>query len=223
MEIATLENRYKHSDFSLAGHAGEVRRGFERLNSNLKNNTAMAFKSYLGSNSNAESIMRQQMMVNALNDFNDNYGYTRASRAQESNWAIAGDLASVWIPISMSVLKGLAYSSFVFLVPLMIISGGWSRYKGYLTLVASFQLWAPLNAVLNMFITLYSSHELGDITNNIVTFSSSSKIGNYSDKIVFVAHGLQVFIPWLAFSIMQGGVGAFIHLAGSLSLSLIHI
>jgi len=44
-----------------------------------------------------------------------------------------------------------------------------------------------------------------------------SKIGNYTDKIVVVASGLQMAIPFLAFSIIQGGVGGFIHLAGTIT------
>jgi hypothetical protein len=68
-----------------------------------------------------------------------------------------------------------------------------------------------------MFIVLYSSDTLSGIANHVVTFSTNSKIGNYSDKIVFVAHGLQIVIPFLAFTIMKGGVGGFIHLAGVLS------
>jgi len=44
-----------------------------------------------------------------------------------------------------------------------------------------------------------------------------SKIGNYTDKIVVVASGLQMAIPFLAFSIIQGGVSGFIHLAGNIT------
>jgi hypothetical protein len=103
------------------------------------------------------------------------------------------------------------------MLPMLIMSGGWGRYLGYLTLVASFQLWAPLNAVLNMFIDIYSSTSLLGIADQIVSFSTMSQIGNYTDKIVAVASGLQMAIPFLAFNIIQGGVGGFIHLAGTIT------
>ncbi len=157
------------------------------------------------------------MMINAIRNYSSDYGYVRASATQESNWRIAGDLAYTYLPILMSVLKGLVYSSFIFMVPMLIMSGGWSRYLGYLTLVASFQLWAPLNAVLNMFIDIYSSTTLLGIADRVVSFSTISQIGNYTDKIVAVASGLQMAIPFLAFSLMQGGVGGFIHLAGTIT------
>ncbi len=217
LEVENLEKRYQNVDFGLAGAVSYVGRTFDRFRPNLKKNIEFSFKNYLGVNSNAGSIIRQQMMINSLKNFSDEYGYARASATQESNWQIAGDLAGTYIPILMTVLKGLVYSSFIFLMPLLLVSGGWRRYLGYLTLVASFQLWAPLNAILNMFIDLYSSNSLSGIADNIVSFSTSSRIGNYTDKIVAVASGLQMAIPFLAFTMMQGGVHGFVHLAGTIT------
>ena len=217
LEIASLEKRYAKIDIGMAGAANYVQRTFERLSPNFKKNVELAFKSYVGTNDSAEQLIRQQMMMNAFKNYIDEYGFARASATQESNWRIAGDLAGTYLPILMNVLKGLVYSSFVFMLPMLLISGGWSRYLGYLTLVASFQLWAPLNAVLNMFIDTYSSATLSGIADNIVSFSTNSRIGNYTDKIVAVASGLQMAIPFLAFSIIQGGVGGFVHLAGTIT------
>jgi hypothetical protein len=217
LEIESLEKKSRGSDIAEAGQAVYVLRTFDRLTSNFKKNIELSFSSYVGSNANAENLIRQQMMMNAIKNYSDDYGYARASATQESNWRIAGDLAGTYLPILMSVLKGLVYSSFIFMLPMLIMSGGWGRYLGYLTLVASFQLWAPLNAVLNMFIDIYSSTTLKAISDQIVSFSTMSRIGNYTDKIVAVASGLQLAIPFLAFSIIQGGVGGFIHLAGTIT------
>lgn len=217
LEIESLEKKSRGSDIAEAGHTAYVLRTFERLTSNFKKNIELSFKSYVGSNAGAENLIRQQMMMNAIKNYSDDYGYARASATQESNWRIAGDLAGTYLPILMSVLKGLVYSSFIFMFPMLIMSGGWNRYLKYLTLVASFQLWAPLNAVLNMFIDIYSSTTLFGIADQIVSFSTMSQIGNYTDKIVAVASGLQMAIPFLAFNIIQGGVGGFIHLAGTIT------
>jgi hypothetical protein len=143
-----------------AGSSNYKPRSVNSLNSYFKRNIELAFKGYLGNNQSAESLIRQQMMINSLKDSIgvDEYGYARAAATQESNWLIAGNLASTVLPMLMTVLKCLVYSSFIFLVPLLLISGGFSKYIGWITLAASFQLWAPLNAVLNMFIDLYSSN-----------------------------------------------------------------
>ena len=217
LEIESLEKKSKGTDIGEAGQVNYVLRTFDRLTSNFKKNIELSFKSYVGSGAGAEQLIRQQMMMNAIKNYSDDYGYARASATQESNWRIAGDLADTWIPILMSALKGLVYSSFIFMFPMLIMSGGWNRYLKYLTLVASFQLWAPLNAVLNMYIDIYSSDKLLGIADQIVSFSTMSRIGNYTDKIVAVASSLQMAIPFLAFSIIQGGVGGFIHLAGTIT------
>jgi hypothetical protein len=217
LEIESLTKKYAKTDIGTAGQANYVSRSFDRLNSNLKKNIEISFKSYVGVGVGAETLIRQQMMMNAMKNYSDDYGYARASATQESNWHIAGDLAGTYLPILMSVLKGLVYSSFIFMLPLLLMSGGWGRYLNYLTLITSFQLWGPLNAVLNMFMDIYSSATLSGIADHIVSFSTMSRIGNYTDKIVAVASGLQMAIPFLSFSIIQGGVGGFIHLAGTIT------
>jgi hypothetical protein len=218
-EIQKLEARYAGTSFGEAGSTNWGARAFNLITSNLRKNIALSFKSYIGSNDGAEKLIRQQMMINAIkkNVQTDEYGFARASATQESNWHIAGELASTYLPILLTVFKGLVYSSFIFLMPLLLMSGGWMRYLNWITLIASLQLWAPLNSVLNLFIDTYTSSTLFGIANHIVSFSTMSKIGNYTDKIVVVASGLQMAIPFLAFSIIQGGVSGFIHLAGNIT------
>jgi hypothetical protein len=109
LEIESLEKKSRGSDIAEAGHTTYVLRTFERLNSNFKKNIELSFKSYVGSNAGAENLIRQQMMMNAIKNYSDDYGYARASATQESNWRIAGDLAGTYLPILMSVLKGLVY------------------------------------------------------------------------------------------------------------------
>ena len=218
-EIQKLEARYAGTSFGEAGSTNWGARAFNLITSNLRKNIALSFKSYIGSNDGAEKLIRQQMMINAIkkNVQTDEYGFARASATQESNWHIAGELASTYLPILLTVFKGLVYSSFIFLMPLLLMSGGWMRYLNWITLIASLQLWAPLNSVLNLFIDTYTSSTLFGIANHIVSFSTMSKIGSYTDKIVVVASGLQMAIPFLAFSIIQGGVSGFIHLAGNIT------
>jgi hypothetical protein len=217
LEINAIGGKYEKSDMARAGLERYIPGNLGVLNANFKKNVETAFKGYVGTSVGAEQLIRQQMMINSIKGYMDQYGYARATATQESNWRIAGDLAGTYLPILMAVLKCLVYSSFVFMLPLLLISGGWGRYLSYLSIVLSFQLWGPLNAVLNMFIDIYSSTSLSGIADNIISFSTMSRIGNYTDKIVAVASGLQMSIPFLAFGIIQGGVGSFIHLAGNIT------
>lgn len=103
------------------------------------------------------------------------------------------------------------------MVPLMLFGGGGAKYMSYIAVVASLQLWPALNSILNMFIDLYSAAQMKDIASGAISFTSYSKLGSYSDKIVAVASGLQMVIPFLAFNIVQGGVGGFIQLASNIT------
>ena len=224
-ELDFLNKRYSFSDFGQAGskNVGLSGRGYNSpnllLNSQLKINIELAYSGILGTDLSAEQIIRQTMMINAIHDYNDKadlYGYSRAANIQEKNWMLGGALASEYLPILLSVLKGLVYASFIFVVPLMIISGGIHRYINYLIVVISLQLWPALNAVLNLFIELYTQSVGRNITGGILTYATFNQSHQAIDKIVTVASGLQWILPLLSMSIARGGAHAFINLAGSI-------
>lgn len=218
LEINKIKDKYKKTEYGLAGNDnGLIPRGAVNPNNLFKRNLETIFGEYLGNGNSAEANLRQYMILNSMSDYSRTYGFARASMLQDTNWQIAGDLASIYLPILLSVIKGLVYASFIFMVPLMLLGGGGHKYISYIAVVASLQLWPSLNAVLNMFIDLYSAVQMKDIAEGGVSFTSYSKLGNYSDKIVAVASGLQMMIPFLAFNIVQGGVSGFIHLAGNIT------
>lgn len=221
-EIIKLKEQKKSSDISYASNSERYLpradgANVDALSNLLLANIRLAFGLQLGINQSAEESIRQQMMMNSLANISDNYGYARASAGQESSWRLAGELASTYIPILLTVMKCLIYASFLFMVPMMLIGGGGAKYLKYLSVVTSLQLWPALNTILNMFMDLYSSKSLGVIANSIVSFTTYSEVGNYVDKIVAVAAGLQMSIPFLSFAIVQGGVGGFIHLASNIT------
>jgi len=221
-ELEFLSKRYLNTDFAQAGtkHLGLGGMGNNSvLNRQLKSNIELAYSGTLGTNISAEKIIQQNMMINSIHDYNnkaDLYGYTRAAMQQESSWMIGGKLASEYLPIVLTVLKGLIYASFIFVVPFMIISGGMGRYLNYLIAVISLQLWAPLNAILNLFIELYTKLKGTSITGGVLTYSTFNASHAAIDKIVTVASGLQWAIPLLAYSIAKGGSHAFINLASNI-------
>lgn len=217
-EIESLKQKNQNTEFGSATSLDKFfPRSMNNINSLLEKNIELAFSSYLGSSESAANLITQQMCLNSLSDIGDDYGYARSSMQQESSWRIAGDLASTYLPILLTVMKGLIYASFIFMVPIMLFSGGGAKYMSYLTVVASLQLWPALNSVLNMFIDLYSSKTLSGIADGIVSFTTFSTVGNYADKIVTVASGLQMSVPFLAFAIVQGGVSGFINLASNIT------
>lgn len=219
-EASFLNFKYKKRDFAVAGGSNiglshDIDNG--KLNRSLARNLEIGYGSALGVQGKAEDIVRQNMMINSIKDFNnktDLYAYTRASDLQKSNWAVAGELAKEYLPLLLDVMKALIYASFIFLVPLMILAGGMAKYAKYCQLVFSLQIWPALNSVLNLFIELYSNVRGSGITGGALTMANFEQAHGAVDTIVLVASGLQMSIPFLSFAIVQGAVQGFIHLAG---------
>jgi|APCry1669193074_1035444.scaffolds.fasta_scaffold00548_2 hypothetical protein len=214
-EVEFLKFKYKGSEFSLAGGSGGM--GMQQL---LTRNIEIGYATSFGiRDQSAADIIRQNLMINSLKDWgntNDLYGYTRADDLQKSNWKIAGDLAKEYLPLLLNIMKALIYASFIFMLPMMILSGGMSRYLKYCTVVFSLQIWPALNAVLNLFIELYSGVRGAMATDGHITFTNFNSGHDSVDTIVLVASGLQMAIPALSYAIVQGGVDGFIHLAGNI-------
>lgn len=217
-EIDFLNFKYKNSEFSIAGNTSASASGIG-MNQLLIKNLEAGYASSLGVKEAASDIIRQNMMINALKDYNninDKYGYTRADDLQKSNWMISGEMAKEYLPLLLNIAKGLVYSSFIFIVPLMILSGGVTHYLKYCTVVFSLQIWPALNAVLNLFIELYSNLRGSSLTGGAITFANFNGSHDAIDSIVTVASGLQMSIPFLSFAIVQGGVASFVNLASTL-------
>jgi len=212
-EINRVVLKNANSEFALArGGADYVESGRSAVISNIfKKN----IQGLYGDNQNAGDILRQQMMINSISDYTtSNYTISRARTNQENSWLLSSDMASLYLPMLLVVIKCIVYASFMFLVPMLIFSGGIAKYTSYLTLVASLQLWPALNAVINMIMGTYSHLKTG--SSLMLSFSSVSTIANHVDTIVTVAAGLQMVVPFLAFAIMQSGVSGLGHLAGSI-------
>lgn len=214
-EVEFLKFKYKGSEFSLAGGSGGM--GMQQL---LTRNIEAGYATSFGiKDQSAADIIRQNLMINAIKDWgntNDLYGYTRADDLQKSNWKIAGELAKEYLPLLLNIMKALIYASFIFMLPMMILSGGMSRYLKYCTVVFSLQIWPALNAVLNLFIELYSGVRGAMATDGHITFTNFNSGHDAVDTIVLVASGLQMAIPALSYAIVQGGVDGFIHLASNI-------
>jgi len=214
-EVEFLKFKYKKSEFSLAGGRGGI--GMQQL---LTKNLELGYATSFGiKDKSAADIIRQNLMINAIKDWgniSDKYGYTRADDLQKSNWKIAGELAKEYLPLLLNIMKALIYASFIFMLPMMILSGGMARYLKYCTVVFSLQIWPALNAVLNLFIELYSGVRGGMATDGHITFTNFNSGHDAVDTIVLVASGLQMSIPALSYAIVQGGVDGFIHLASNI-------
>jgi conjugal transfer mating pair stabilization protein TraG len=189
-----------------------------KANKIFMDNIQKVHGNFMGGGS-AVDIIKQQLMLSSLKTFHasSSYGLVRAKMNQESTWLTGGLLAAEYLPIILTLAKCLMYAGLLFLLPMMVLSGGIARFQSYLLAVASLQLWPCLYSILNMFVEMYSSKSIFGVSNGILSYATYSAIGHASDKIAAIAGSLQVFIPFISYQIVQGSIGGFVHLAGNLT------
>ena len=163
----------------------------------------------------ASDSMRQIMFMNSVANLDHSYDLAQAMMRTESGWSIASNLATQYLPMMMVVLKCLVYVSFIFVLPMILISGDFGFYHRYLILVFSFQLWPSLFVILNYIVDMYSVNQLSGIANESITYANFGQLTEFADKISVLAGSMMFFIPVVAFQLASGGIGALASFASS--------
>lgn len=176
----------------------------------FKNNIKKAYR--VGS---AENVLKQQMMINAISNFKSgSYAVARARMQHESSSLIASDMASIYLPLMLVVFKCIVYGAFIFVVPMILMSGGFAKYMTYLVIIVSLQLWPALNAILNMIMETYSDFAEG--SRQVMSYAAVSTMYKKIDTIVTIAASLQMLVPFLSFWLTKLGGDGIMHLAGNI-------
>ena len=203
--ITTLSQKFRG-----AGKGVEYNSGLRQLNKNIS--TAIAAL-YDGGHK-VDAILKNNMMINAINSYRSGkYATARAQMHQEAGGLLSGDLAEKTLTGSLAVMKVIVYGSFIFLLPMLILTGGFTRYKSWITMAFSLSLWPPLYSILNMVIDF--AYEPA----KIVSYSSWSTEVKKFDSIAGLAAGLSISIPFLAYYMTRLGEGGLTQLAGTIMAS----
>ena len=180
----------------------EVRRGF--LNRNIK----IVFSDYLGQKTNAETTMRQIMMLHAFSRY-ANYGTSKAIQQQETSWSLSGKVATYYVPMMLVIFKCISYIGFLFILPIVILTGNIAAFRGYFILIVSFQLYPIISSILNMFVDLFTSNSFKAIVNaGGVKISTLSTVHEASDMITNVASSMQMSVPIFSYMLVSYGWGS---------------
>lgn len=130
-------------------------------------------------------------------------------------------MASNFLIAMKVVLETLAYTSFIFIAMLVMLPSGLVILGKYFGLLMWLQLWAPLYAVLNLVMAIAARHQSQGILGEAgLTMLTSVGLANLHADIEAIAAMASASIPFISYAITQGGVGPFMHLAGSLTSSL---
>lgn len=179
----------------------------------------------------AQKILQQEMMINAITDASNNklselggssnYAATKALLQQRTTYQISGEMAGKILPIMKNVFEALAYAAFIFIFILALLPDGYRVLGSYIGLLLWIQMWAPLYAILNLFMTLsgkYSS--TGAVGGEGITMMTSVGLANVNADTEALAGWLSMSIPAISYVIVKGGASAFVNLAGHLGSAM---
>lgn len=196
--------------FKAAGDSNEYNQKWNQLNANLEKQILALYQD----RTKVDTILKHNMMINALNDYRaGKFPSVRAQLQHEAGGLISGDLADHILTGLLSVMKNLLYGSFIFIVPLMLMAGGIGKYRMWITLCLSLQLWPALFAMLNMMIDFAYDPA------TIVSYSGWSTERKKFDSMASIAANMTLVIPFLAVWVTRMGEGGFLHLAGNIMAS----
>jgi conjugal transfer mating pair stabilization protein TraG len=231
-EILTCKEGAKLIDEDLKEQVGKVSTYMGRkLKLDAKNNAseqvfANFFKTELtdsfqfmsGIAADAEKVLKQEMLINAIEDARTSYAVAKAT-TQQREWNLTtGEMASTMLLTMKIVLETLAYSAFIFVAIMMMLPGGLNVFSKYLGILIWLQLWAPLYAVLNMVLSIAARYKTqAAMAGDGLTMLNSIGITTLHADIEAVAAMCSASIPFISYALLQGGVGAFMHLAGTMT------
>jgi conjugal transfer mating pair stabilization protein TraG len=136
----------------------------------LKNSIANA-------SATAADLIRQNAVVNAINDTSNIIGQkvndpaamvlavgrAQATAQQNATWLNYGKVAEQALPVFRNVIEAITYALFPLLVLLLLLTSGRETmlaFKGYAAILIWIQLWPPLYAVLNYMASIYAAYDL---------------------------------------------------------------
>lgn len=175
----------------------------------------------------ATSLMQQNMLANALQNgilqmgaatnapaALEAYSFTKAQQQKRLTNYTIGDMAAYWLPIMKNVLEATLYGAFIFVFLLILFPFGGSIFKNYVASLMWIQLWAPLYAILNLFMSFYAQKHslgalsLGDGTSGLAV-STQTGLAQVNADVAGLAGYLSLSIPLLAAGIVKGLMSVF--------------
>ena len=187
-----------------------------------------SYKFMTGISQEAEQLLKQEMMINAIQDATKNkaeelgsphnYAASKAILQQRSTYNVVGEIAASSLAITKVLFEILVYSAFIFVAMLVMMPNGLQALARYLGVIAWIQLWAPLYAIFNLIMNISAKYKSqGIIGNEGLTMLTSVGYSNLHADIEALAGWFSMSIPFISYAIVKGGVGSFMNLASSLS------
>ena len=179
---------------------------------------------------NASDLMQQNMMANALQSglLNwsaqtnapaalEGYAFNKAQQQNRISNRTIGDMAAYWLPLLKNIFEGILYGSFVFIFLLVLFPFGLAVLRQYAYSLLWLQLWAPLYAIINLYVNFYAQHRslgainLGEGLQGL-TLVAQSGLAQVNSDMAGLAGYISLSVPLIATSLVTGLHQALSHL-----------
>lgn len=170
-------------------------------------------------------LVGQQLMMQMLSEefTGNNFAKIRADTYQKSYMNTMGSLTSSTIVGTRIAIEALIYASFVLIIPLTFLPGGFKFISSWAWLVVWIQTWPPFFAIINyiMLVTAHSKSEAffgrtGIVAEKGLSFFTNVGIQNIQDQVFSMGGFLAASVPFITYTFLKGGL----HSIGSLASSI---
>lgn len=196
----------------------------------LVSNMSISYEYLTNISAEASDILRQNMMLNALEDgllsanqINNasaavtGYATTRAQEQQKTAYSLQGSMASLSLSVLKIVVEVMFYAIFPLIVIIAIMPGGVAVLKKYVIALFWIQSWAPLYSVLNMLVNIYGrSKSMAAIAGTSAYGISAATMPGLvegNEWVAAVAGYTMMSVPFLSYGLIHYGAGAFSQLS----------
>ena len=212
-------------DFFGINHKGK---GGEALAQHVSSHLPGALDRLTGFAATANDRIKQQIMISSVVKANQlktvelggspNFDVRRAYLQQRSAYKTIGETVAQTLPYLKNILEALIYCLFIFVLPLSLLPQGWKIIGFWAKLCCWVQLWPPLFAILNFFMTESMASQVMNRVSSSGGFTLSNFVGieNASADMAAIAGYLCSMIPVLSWALIEKGGYAFVNMAGSL-------
>jgi len=186
----------------------------------------LGYQTLTGISQSGDKILTQSLMLNLLQNGILNagaetgspetvaaYAFVKARDTQRLSNNTAAQMAAHWLPLIQNIIEATLFGGFV-IAFLMMVMVGWRAIKWYGLTLAWTQLWAPLYAILNLFMTIYAkSTTIGALGGQGLTLANVSGFAAVNADVMNLAGYLSVAVPFIALGFLKLDISAFNHLS----------
>lgn len=217
-EAVILDAKSKYAGFAFGNRTDAV--------ANFEKFLPQSYKHLTTLSGEASSIIRQNMMANAIRDgvFSmgarvnskaaiDSFSASRALEKIPSSLTNVGLMAAYWLPVIQSLLFCVIIGCFLFVLFFFPFPGGLSFLQFYITLYVWLGLWSPMFTIINYGMTMAAQFSLSFASTGTTTLAYQTGINQTYENFAALSGYLTLTCISLSYMLISRSIGSVISAA----------